>query len=271
MKRRGAAAGFDEASDRRGTVNTGATAPDGLFIREISVKAGADGGYAMELPAVRRLGKLVLTAPVTFFVGENGSGKSTILEAIAIACGFNPEGGTRNFCFKTSDSHASLWQALHIVRGARRPGDGFFLRAESFYNVATKIDELDRETPFGPRLIDSYGGRSMHAQSHGESFLSLVVNRFGGQGLYLLDEPEAALSVTGQLALLARLRILVQNGSQFIIASHSPVLTAYPDAAIYQFSHAGVERVSYSDTDAYVLTRQFLNNPGQMLRELFEK
>ena len=182
VKRRGAAAGFDEASDRRGTVNTGATAPDGLFIREISVKAGADGGYAMELPAVQRLGKLVLTAPVTFFVGENGSGKSTVLEAIAIACGFNPEGGTRNFCFKTSDSHASLWQALHIVRGARRPGDGFFLRAESFYNVATKIDELDRETPFGPRLIDSYGGRSMHAQSHGESFLSLVVNRFGGQG-----------------------------------------------------------------------------------------
>lgn len=154
-----------------------------LFIREVSVKAGArDGGYAMELPAVRGLGTLLLSSPVTFLVGENGSGKSTLLEAIAIACGFNPEGGTRNFNFKTHDSHASLWRVLRVVKGAHRPRDGFFLRAESFYNVATNIDELDRETPFGPRLIDSYGGRSMHAQSHGESFLSLVVNRFGGQG-----------------------------------------------------------------------------------------
>ncbi len=269
MNDRSVPAGFKTAGCGRAA---GATAPaQELFIRAVSVKPGADGGYAMELPAVRRLGNLVLTAPVTFFVGENGSGKSTLLEAIAISCGFNPEGGTRNFCFKTNDSHAPLWRALHVVKGARRPRDGFFLRAESFYNVATNIDELDRETPLGPRLIDSYGGRSMHAQSHGESFLSLVVNRFGGQGLYLLDEPEAALSVTGQLALLARIRALVRAGSQFIIASHSPILTAYPGAVIYRFSQTGVEHVSYRETDAYVLTRQFLNNPDRMFRELFEE
>ena len=229
--------------------------------------------YLAALPAVRALGDrehpLPFSADVTFLVGENGTGKSTLLEAIAVACGFNAEGGTRNFSFSTWDTHSPLHGYLTVGRRAY-PRDGFFLRAESFYNVASNIDEMDMTT-FGPRLIDSYGGVSLHRQSHGESFLSLVEHRFGGQGLYLLDEPEAALSPARQLTLLVHIRHLVKRDSQFIIATHSPILMAYPGACIYQLSQEGIRQVSYRDTEHYQLTRGFLENPERMMEMLFQE
>ena len=205
---------------------------------------------------------------VTFLVGENGSGKSTLLEAIAVASGFNPEGGTRNFSFSTRDTHSILGQYLTPAR-RRYAKDGFFLRAESFYNVATNIDQMDAEFSFGPRLIDSYGGVSLHRQSHGESFLARVQNRFQGNGLYLLDEPEAALSPSKLLVLLAEMHRLVEAGSQFVIATHSPILMAYPGAQLYEIS--SVRPVAYQETEHYQLTRQFLNHPEQMLHYLLEE
>lgn len=217
--------------------------------------------YPFCLPAVRHLDALELHPSVTFLIGENGSGKSTLLEAITVAAGFNPEGGTRNFNFASRASHSELHGFLRLVKGPRRPKDGFFLRAESFYNVATEIERLG--------IIDSYGGKSLHRQSHGESFLSLINNRFGGKGLYILDEPEAALSPSRQLALLARMRDLVLDQSQFIVATHSPIIMAYPDAAILQLSESGIERVAYEDTEHYRITRRFLNDRDTMLKQLF--
>ena len=226
--------------------------------------------YLNTLPAVRFLqagGRIDFAPAITFLVGENGTGKSTLLEAIALACGFNVEGGTRNFNFFTCPTHSELGEYLTVSRD-RYPRDGFFLRAESFYNVATYIDQLNEEGP-GPRLIDCYGGSSLHEQSHGESFLALVQNRFGGEGLYLLDEPEAALSPTRQLTLMGQLHLLEGEGAQFVIATHSPILMAYPGAWIYQLSEDGIIRVDYRKTEHYCLTRRFLNDPERMLRYLF--
>src|SRR5687768_4530105 len=180
---------------------------------------------------------------MTYLNGENGSGKSTLLEAIAVSLGFNAEGGTRNFRFGTRASHSVLHQYLRIAKGVMKPRDGFFLRAESFFNLATDIERLDAEPSFGPPLIDSYGGRSLHEQSHGESFLALMKNRFGPNGLYILDEPEAALSPSRQLSLLIRMRELLEEGSQFIIATHAPIVLAYPGATIYQLDERGISAV----------------------------
>lgn len=226
--------------------------------------------YPFCLPAVRALETLEPHPKVTFFIGENGSGKSTLLEAIAVAMGFNAEGGTKNFRFGTRASHSNLVDYLRVAKGIRRPRDGFFLRAESFFNVATEIERLDDEPSPGPPIIESYGGRSLHEQSHGESFMALLMNRFGGKGLYLLDEPEAALSPQRQLAALARIHDLVVDDSQFIIATHSPILMAYPDAWIYQFDAGGVSRVAYEDTEHYQVLRAFLANPQRMLRNLLD-
>ena len=224
--------------------------------------------YLAALPAVRALGDrdhpLKIPADVTFLVGENGTGKSTLLEAIAVACGFNAEGGTRNFDFSTRDTHSPLYECLTVSRSAY-PKDGFFLRAESFYNAATYIDEVD------PTLIDSYGGKSLHKQSHGESFLALVENRFGGEGLYLLDEPEAALSPTRLMYLLVYIHELVQRNSQFVIATHSPILMAYPGACLYQLSGDGIQQVNYRDTEHYQVTRRFLENPEGMMERLLRE
>ena len=227
--------------------------------------------YLHDLPAVRHLLRqpLEFHAPVTFFVGENGTGKSTLLEAIAVAAGFNPEGGTRNFNFSTCETHSDLGRDITLTRYAY-PKDGFFLRAESFYNVATNIDELDQQAAFGARLIDSYGGISLHEQSHGESFLALVLNRFGGNGLYILDEPEAALSPMRLMSLIAAIHELVRKNSQFIISTHSPILMAYPDAEIYQLSDQGIEAVDFRQTEHYSFTRRFLENPERYLRYLLE-
>jgi predicted ATPase len=224
--------------------------------------------YPFCLAAVRPLDNLKLHPAVTFFVGENGSGKSTLLEAIAVACGFNAEGGSRNFRFETRTSHSELHRYLRLTRGIARPRDGFFLRAESFFNVASEIERLDAEPGAGPPIAPSYGERALHEQSHGESFIALLVNRFHGEGLYLLDEPEAALSPSRQLSVITRMHDLVQEGSQFIIATHSPILMAYPDACIYSFSEKGIERIQYEETEHYRITKDFLANPKRMLRFL---
>ncbi len=223
--------------------------------------------YPFSLSAIRNLEVLPLHLKVTFLIGENGTGKSTLLEAIAVSCGFNAEGGTKNFRFGTRISHSPLHEFIRIAKGIRRPRDGFFLRAESFFNVATEIERLDSEG-MGPRVIDSYGGKSLHEQSHGESFLALMMNRFGGNGLYLLDEPEAALSPQRQLAALARIHDLVKVDSQFIIATHSPILMAYPDAYIYACSSEGIDRIDYYDTEHYRVMHDFIVSPKRMLDTL---
>ena len=217
--------------------------------------------YPFSIPAVEALDGLTLSA-VTYFVGENGTGKSTILEALAIASGFNAEGGSVNFNFTSRRSESELHRYLRIAR-TRRPRTGFFLRAESFYNVATEIERLQVES--------SYGGRSLHEQSHGESFLALMKHRFGPNGLYILDEPEAALSPSRQLALLVRMHELVEDGSQFIIATHAPIVLAYPRGAIYRLDSEGITRVEYDDTEHVGLTRDFLNNRDHFLRRLLER
>ena len=181
--------------------------------------------YLSNLPAVKYLTnkkELLFDSNVTFLVGENGTGKSTLIEAIAVAYGFNPEGGTKNFNFSTVNAHSDLWKYISLIK-KRFPKDGFFLRAESFFNVASNIDELDK-SPFGNRIINSYGGVSLHEQSHGESFLALMNNRFAGNGIYILDEPEAAMSPKRLLTIIALINKLVKNNSQFIIATHSPIL-----------------------------------------------
>jgi predicted ATPase len=204
---------------------------------------------------------------VTFFVGDNGTGKSTLLESLAAASGLNAEGGSRNFTFKTRETHSSLHEYVQLVRGVRRPADSYFLRAESFYNLATNIDDLDREGPGAP-IIDSYGGRSLHEQSHGESFWALLTNRFRGNGLYFLDEPEAALSPSRQLAALTQIHRLVRRRAQFLIATHAPILMAYPDATIYLFTADGIKKVAYEETEHYQVTRNFLNHVDVTLQEL---
>lgn len=223
--------------------------------------------YPFCLPALRAFEQLELHPKVSFFVGENGSGKSTLLEALAVSLGFNAEGGSKNFNFATRRSHSRLHEFLRVGKSFRRPRDGFFLRAESFFNVATEIERLDSE-PGAPRVIDAFGGHSLHEQSHGEAFLALMTERFRGQGLYILDEPEAALSPQRQLALLSRLHDLVEDDSQFIIATHSPILMAYPDACIYACGQDGIAPVAYEETEHFQVTRDFLANPARMLKVL---
>lgn len=216
--------------------------------------------YLRDIAAISGVEQISFTRPVTFFVGENGSGKSTLLEAVAIAYGFNPEGGTRNYNFSTYDSHSELCNAVRLSRGARRTGWGYFLRAESFYNVAAKEEEYSR----GP------GGRPQHfhEKSHGESFLALAQNSFRPNGLYMLDEPEAALSPQRQLTLLIEIDRCAKNGAQFIIATHSPILLGIPGAEILSFDNGKIHPCAYEETDSYQVTSMFINNREQILRRL---
>ena len=216
--------------------------------------------YLRDIPAISGLDRIAFTHPVTYFVGENGSGKSTLLEAIAIAYGFNPEGGTRNYSFSTYDSHSELCSAVRLSRGVRQAAYGYFLRAESFYNVATKEEEYSR----GP------GGRPQHfhEKSHGESFLALAQNSFRANGVYLLDEPEAALSPQRQLTLLMEIDRCVKKGSQFIIVTHSPILLGLPGAQILSFDDGQIHPCTYEETDSYQVTSMFINHREQILHQL---
>ena len=225
--------------------------------------------YPFTMNAIKNLDELHFSAPITFFIGDNGSGKSTLLEGIAAAYGFNPEGGSKNFSFSTSDTHSSLSDHLILAKGFRKAKDGYFLRAESFYNVATEIDELNKDY-FSPPLLPAYGGVSLHELSHGESFTALINNRFSGHGLYLLDEPEAALSPIAQIAALKRMHELVNKESQFIIATHSPILLAYPYAEIFQFTSDGIQKVNYQDTMFYALYKRIINDPAY-IKEFIEE
>jgi len=228
------------------------------------------GVYPFAIPSIHSLDELDLDAKVTFLIGENGSGKSTLIEAIAVLAGFNAEGGSKNFRFGTRRSESCLHEFMRPVRGIRRPRDGFFLRAESYFNVATEIERLDGGT--GGPIIDAYGGVSLHEQSHGESFIALAANRLKGHGLYILDEPEAALSPQRQLTLLSIIHNLVEErASQFVIATHSPILMAYPKARIYRLGPDGIQPVAYEDTEHYRITREFLNSPERFFKTLFRR
>lgn len=243
------------------------------FLKSIALKRDLIGSfdeYPFCLPSIKSLDSLQLHPKATYIIGENGTGKSTILESVAAAFGFNPEGGSRNFLFSTVDSHSGLYKYIRLVKGVRRPRDGFFLRAESYYNVASYIDEIDDidiASSSGPPIKDAYGGKSLHEQSHGESFFALFQNRLRGNGLYILDEPEAALSPTRQMSFITRMHDLIEMGSQFIIATHSPIIMAYPDSYIYEIGD-GIKKVRYEETEHYQIMKAFINNKDKMLREL---
>jgi predicted ATPase len=227
-------------------------------IELVRAKVSDWAAYPFSIPAVATLDRLEFDPGVTIFVGENGSGKSTLVEAIAIKAGFNPEGGSKNFTARHRPSESNLHEHLRLARGARRERGGFFLRAETMFNVSTEAE--------GYR---AYGWDDLHQMSHGEAFLWVIMNRFAKGGLFILDEPEAALSPQRQLALLARMHELVSGGSQFIVSTHSPILLGYPGAKIYKLDRDGISGVQFEETEHYVVTRAFLMNPGKMLAALF--
>lgn len=232
-----------------------------LFIKDIRVdwRKIDEYSYLFGIPSIASLEELYFEKPVTFFVGENGSGKSTLLEAIAIAYGFNPEGGTRNYCFSTYDSHSELCDAIQISRGYIKPQWGYFLRAESFYNVATMEEEYARAGGFPQRF---------HERSHGESFMGVVKSNFKGGGIYILDEPEAALSPQRQLTLLYEINQCAKDGAQFIIITHSPILLGLPNADILSFDEGHIHRIEYEESDSYKITEMFINRRQQLLDNL---
>ena len=229
------------------------------------------GSYLRSIPALQFDDNLTFDKNITFFVGENGTGKSTLLEAIAVAYGFSAEGGTRNYNFSTYDSHSELHQAIRLTKGFHKPHSSYFLRAESFYNVASKTEEYRRDSAMSEAYYyRNMGGKSFHNQSHGESFLALALGNFQAGGLYLLDEPEAALSPQRQLTLLIEICNLAKAGAQFIIATHSPILLGVPDAQILSFDDGIIHECEYKDTESYQVTEMFINNREYMLKRLLE-
>lgn len=234
-----------------------------IYVKKITKKTPEDSGrYPYNIPSIAHLDELKFDRDVTFITGDNGSGKSTIVEAIAVKAGFNPEGGGMNFNFNTCKTHSDLHENIVMTRGPVRNKDGYFMRAETFYNVATEIDRI----AWGIHAY--YGGGSLHKKSHGESFLSVFTNRFYGSALYIFDEPEAALSIKSIFSLMIKMKELVAKDSQFIIATHSPILLAYPDADIYSISDSGWNKVEYEETEQYRLTKYFVNNYGKVIDDL---
>ena len=234
-----------------------------LYIRSFTIDRDCleqRGSYVMDIPALQSTEAFSFRRNLTFFCGENGSGKSTLLEALAVSSGLNPEGGTRNYAFSTWDDCSDLADALRISRGPFRPEWSFFLRAESFYNVATAaLKEYN-----GDGRMPDY-----HARSHGESFLDFITDN-RGTGLFLMDEPEAALSPQRQLELLVWLVKMSRAGSQFIIATHSPILLGAPDAEIWSFD-GSIHTVEYEETESYRVTKLFVDGRDRLLRELFRE
>ena len=237
--------------------------PNELYLTGMKIKWDKieRSSYLRKIAAIKSLDELTFKSPVTFFVGENGSGKSTLLEAIAVAYGFNPEGGTLNYSFSTYDSHSELHDAVRLIRSFNKAKWGYFLRAESFYNVATAEEEYTKIQGIPQHY---------HEKSHGESFLSVIQKNFDQNGLYILDEPEAALSPQRQLTLLLEMSKCVKNDSQFIIVTHSPILLGYPNADILSFDEGAIKPISYEDTQSYQITKMFINDRRQILRHLFE-
>ena len=239
----------------------GGHVPVAHFIKQVEIDWAAvpRGSYVRNIPALGSL-PLAFTSNVTFFVGENGTGKSTLIEAMAVAYGLNPEGGSRNYRFATHDTHASLHEAVHLIRDPLQPWGTYFLRAESFYNVATASE----------RYESRYLSRNLHELSHGEAFLATIQNDFRENGLYFLDEPEAALSVSRQLTLLYEFDRLAAHGAQLIVATHSPVLMALPGAQILGFSDEGIEELAYEETEAYQTMHLFMTDRERLLTQLLE-
>ena len=235
-----------------------------LYIKGLKIdwdKIGLNS-YLRNIPSIAEVDDISFKKQITFFVGENGSGKSTLLEAIAVAYGFNPEGGTRNYSFSTYDSHSELHDAIRLIKGYKKPRWGYFLRAESFYNVASAEEEYSREGGVKPEYY--------HRKSHGESFLAMAQSNFTGNGVYLLDEPEAALSPQRQLTLLLEIVRCVKEGSQFIIVTHSPILLGIPGAEILSFDDGVIHPCEYEETDSYKVTEMFINNKDRILSKLLE-
>ncbi len=221
----------------------------------------SDESYLTNIEALYMVKKIDFIKPITLFVGENGSGKSTLLEAIAVAHGFNPEGGTKNYCFSTHDTHSELCNAITIAKGYRKEKWGYFLRAESFYNVATQEEEY---------ADFAHPSEEYHNRSHGESFLKMVQNNIQPNGLYFLDEPEAALSPQRQLTLLAEIYRCASDGAQFIIATHSPILLGIPNAEIFSFDNGKIHTCRYEETESYKVTELFINNRKRLLENLLD-
>lgn len=219
--------------------------------------------YPFNIPIIKNMNELEFTTPVTFIIGENGSGKSTLIEALAVAMGLNAEGGNKSSLFSTHNTHSNLHKYLKTVKGAYYPKNWYFLRAESFYNVASFQDEVGYN--------NSYGVNSLHEQSHGETFLAILENKLHGNGFYIFDEPEAALSPSRQLNALIEIDRLVKSNSQLIIATHSPILMAYPNSTIYQIKDGELKKVKYYETEHYQITRDFLSHTDVMLNELLNK
>lgn len=237
-----------------------------MFIKNFNLDIpDSEKSYIKSIPVIKYLNRskpFTFKRPVTFFVGENGSGKSTLLEALAISVGLNAEGGSRNFIFSTKHTESNLHKYINIARTDYEK-DSFFLRSESLYNVATNIEDLNLNLEF-------YGGRSLHEQSHGESFMSLIENRFKGEGLYILDEPEAALSPIRQMSLLVAINELAEKNSQFIIATHSPIILAYPNAEIYEITEESMKLTNYKDTAIFKTVKQFIDSPEHMVSLLLK-
>lgn len=238
------------------------------FLRSVVVRDRLPGHFAFKIPAVQHLEELQLHPVVTFLVGENAAGKSTLLEAMAMACGFPPEGGSKNMnCWDDEEEERSFSSCLKIIRGPRRERDGFFLRAESFFNVATLLERMENNDNF---MQNNYG-TNLHEVSHGESFLSLAQHRFRADSLFFFDEPEAALSPQRQLAFLLVMQELSRKRCQFVIATHSPILMSFPDSWLYEVTDQGFRRSNYQETEHFLITRDFLRDRQRFLRHLFEE